>query len=82
MGLVHSRSAHPQSTNEPSEKYNYDIMNPDLDLATVHCISIPFDSLSTETNFIRSNLIGFMKGNNNTVIMIDCNHATKISDCN
>ena len=47
------------------------------DLDNVHCISIAFDGLSTETNFIRTNLISFMKGNSNTVSMTDCNHAAK-----
>ena len=70
-------SARPQSTNESCDSYNSDIMHAVSDLENVHCISIAFDGLSTETNFIRSNLISFMKGNSNTVAMTDCNHAAK-----
>ena len=47
------------------------------DITNVHCVSIAFDGLSTETHFIRKNLIAFMKGTNNTVAMTDCNHAAK-----
>ena len=52
-------------------------MNAVSDLESVHCISIAFDGLATETNFIRSNLLAFVKGTSNTVAVTDCNHAAK-----
>ena len=45
-------SARPQSTNESCDSYNEDIMNAVSGLENVHCISIAFDGLATETNFI------------------------------
>ena len=71
-------SARPQSTNESCDNYNYDIMHAVSGLTNVHFVSITFDGLSKETNFIQTNLIVFMKGNNSTVAMIDCIHAAKI----
>ena len=70
-------SARPQSTNERCDEYNYSVMNSVKGLENVFCISIAFDGLSTETDFIRTNLIAFMKGSSNTVAMTDCNHAAK-----
>ena len=70
-------STRPQSTNESCDNYNYDIMHAVSGLTNVHCVSIAFDGLSTETYFIRTNLIALMKGNNSTVAMTDCNHAAK-----
>ena len=70
-------SARPQSSNESCDDYNYDILHAVSGLTNVHCVSIAFDGLSTETNFIRTNLIAFMKGTNSTVAMTDCNHAAK-----
>ena len=52
-------------------------MNAVNGLDNVYCISIAFDGLSTETEFIRTNLIAFMKGTSNVVAMTDCNHAAK-----
>ncbi len=52
-------------------------MNSVSGLENVCCVSILFDGLATETNFICSNLIAFMKGNSNTVAMIDCKYAAK-----
>ena len=70
-------SARPQSTNEFSDDYNYDIIHSVSCLTNFHCVSIAFDGVSTETNFIQTNLIAFMKVNNSTVAMTDCNHAAK-----
>ena len=70
-------SARPQSINESCDDYNYDIMYAVSDITNVHCVSIAFDGLSTETHFTRKNLIVFMKGTNNTVSMTDCNHVAK-----
>ena len=36
-----------------------------------------FYCLAAETHSIRKNLISFMNGNNNTVVMTECNHAAK-----
>ena len=70
-------SARPQSTNQRCDDYNYMIMNAVNGLNNVFCVSIAFDGLSTETEFIRTNLIAFMKGSSNIVAMTDCNHAAK-----
>ena len=70
-------SACTQSSNEPCDAYNYDIMNAVSEINNVHCISIAFDGLVTETNFIHTNLFAFMKGTSKTVAMTDCNHAAK-----
>ena len=70
-------SARPQSTHESCDLYNEDIMNAVSGLENVHCISIAFDGLATETNFIWTNLVVFMKGNSSTVTMTDYNHAAK-----
>ena len=48
-----------------------------MDWIMFFCISIAFDGLSTETEFIRTNLIAFMKGTSNVVATTDCNHAAK-----
>ena len=65
-----------------SEEYNSLILHAVDEIENVHCVSMPFGGLAAETNFIRNNLILFMKGNSDTVVMTDCNHATKISDHN
>ena len=70
-------AAQPQSSNEPCNEYNYDIKNTVSDLYNVHCISIAFGGLATETNFICKNLFTFIKGKSYTVAMTDCNHAAK-----
>ena len=36
-----------------------------------------FDSLATESEFVRRNLLAFMNGTINSVVMTDCNHAAK-----
>ena len=36
-----------------------------------------FDSLATESEFVRRNLLAFMNGTINSVVMTDCNHAKK-----
>ena len=52
-------------------------MNSISDLDNIHRISIAFDGLATGENFILSNLIALIKGNNNTVTMIHYNHTAK-----
>ena len=70
-------AARPQATNEVSEEYNRSILHAVDEIENVHCVSMSFDGLAAETNFIRTNLISFMKGNSDTVVMTDCNHAAK-----
>ena len=77
ISLFKILSNHPQSTNESCDSYNEDIMNAVSGLVNVHCISIAFDGSVMETNSIQTNLVVFMKGNSNTVVMTDCNHAAK-----
>ena len=64
-----------QSTNEHCDEYNTSLMNSVSEFKNIYCFSTVFDGLSTETKFILSNLNVFMKGNSNTVVMIDCNHT-------
>ena len=71
-------AACPQATNEVSEEYNSTILRAVDEIENVHCVSMSFDGLAAETNFIRTNLISFMKGNINMVVMTDCNHRPKI----
>ena len=68
-------AARPQATNEVADEYNSSILHAVDDIPNVHCVSM--DGLAAETYFIRSNLILFMNGNTNTVVMTDCNHAAK-----
>ena len=70
-------AARPQATNEVADDYNSAILHSVDDIKNVHCISMAFDGLVAETHFIRTNLISFMSGNSNTVVMTDCNHAAK-----
>ena len=70
-------AARPQSTNEVSDDYNSSLLHAVDDIKNVHCVSMAFDGLAAETNFIRNHLISFMNGNSNTVVMTDCNHAAK-----
>ena len=73
MGIA----ARPQSTNEVADDYNIAILHSVDDIKNVHCISMAFDGLAAEIYFIRRNLISFMKGNSNIVVMTDHNHAAK-----
>ena len=70
-------AARPQATNEVADDYNNLILHAVDDIDKVHCVSMAFDGLAAETSFIRNNLISFMKGSSNTVVMTDCNHAAK-----
>ena len=70
-------AARPQSTNEVADDYNSSLLHAVDDIENVHCVSMAFDGLAAETNFIRNHLISFMNGNSNTVVMTDCNHAAK-----
>ena len=70
-------AARPQSTNEAADEYNSLILHAVDEIENVHCVSMAFDGLSTETQFIRNNLISFMNGTTNSVAMTDCNHAAK-----
>ena len=70
-------AARPQATNEVADDYNSSVLHAVDDIPNVHCISMAFDGPAAETYFIRSNLISFMNGNSNTVVMTDCNHAAK-----
>ena len=70
-------AARPQASNEVSNDYNSAILHSVDDIKNTHCISMAFDGLAAETHFIRKNLISFMNGNSNTVVMTDCNHAAK-----
>ena len=63
----------PQSINESYDSYNEDIMKAVSGLENVHCISMAFDGLASETNFIRTNLVAFMKGNSSTVAITESN---------
>ena len=62
-------AARPQSTNEVADDYNRSLLHAVDDIDEVHCISMAFDGLAAETNFIRNNLISFMNGNSNTVVI-------------
>ena len=71
-------AAHPQANNEVSDGYSSSaILHSANDIKNVHCISVAFDGLAADTHFIRKNLISFMSGNSNTVVMSDCNHMIK-----
>ena len=70
-------AAQPQSTNEPSDDYNLLIINAVDNIPNVHCISMAFDDLATESEFVRRNLLTFINGTINSVMMTDCNHAAK-----
>ena len=70
----------PQAPNEVVDDYNNALIHAVDELENVYCISIAFDGLAVETNFIRKKLISFMNGTSGTVAMTDSNHAAKISD--
>ena len=70
-------AAQPQSTNELAYEYNGMILNSLKDIPNVHCMSMAFDGLATESEFIRKHVIAFMTGTINSVVMTDCNHAAK-----
>ena len=70
-------AARPQATNEVADDYNNAMLHSVDDIENVFCISMAFDGLAAETQFIRKNLISFMNGNSGTVTMTDCNHAAK-----
>ena len=70
-------AARPQATNEVADDYNNALLHTVDDVENVYCISMAFDGLAAETQFIRKNLISFMNGNSGTVAMTDCNHAAK-----
>ena len=44
-----------QSTNKTADEYNNMILHAVDDISNVHCVSMAFDGLATETNFIRKN---------------------------
>ena len=72
-------SVHPQSTNKSADNYNVSILYTVDDISTVNCVSVAFYySLTTETNFIKSNFILFMNGIASTVVMAACNHTVEI----
>ena len=70
-------AARPQATNEVADDYKDLLLHAVDELKNVYCISIAFDGLAAETQFIRKNLISFMNGTSGTVAMTDCNHAAK-----
>ena len=70
-------AARPQSTNEQANDYNDSILHAVDNIKNVHCVSMAFDGLATESDFVRKNLIAFMNGSINTIVMTDCNHAAK-----
>ena len=70
-------AARPQSTNELDYDYNCTILNAVEYIPNVHCVSMAFDGLATESDFVRKNIIAFMNGSINSVVMTDCNHAAK-----
>ena len=70
-------AARPQATNEVADDYNSLLLHAVDNIDKVHCVSMAFDGLAAETNFIWNNLISFMKGSSDTVVMTDCNHAAK-----
>ena len=45
------------------------------DFNNVHCIFMVFGDLATETNFIQTNSISIVNRSENTLAMIDWNHA-------
>ena len=53
------------------------ILNSLKDIPNVHCVSMAFDGLATESEFVRKHMIAFMTGTINSVVMNDCNHAAK-----
>ena len=63
--------------NDAVDDYNETLLHAVDNIPKVHCISMAFDGLVTETEFIRKNLISFMNGTTNSVVMTDCNHAAK-----
>ena len=62
-------AARPQATNEVADDYNNAMLYAVDDIENVFCISMAFDGLATETQFIRKILISFMNGNSGTVTM-------------
>ena len=70
-------AARPQSTNELAYDYNGMILNSLKDIPNVHCVSMAFDGLATESEFVRKHMIAFVTGTINSVVMTDCNHAAK-----
>ena len=60
-----------------ADDYNSSFLHIVDDIEEVHFVSMAFDGLTAETNFIQNNLISFMNGNSNTVVMADCNHSAK-----
>ena len=70
-------AARPQSTNELCNEYNDSILHAVDNIKNVHCVSMAFDGLATETDFVRKHMIAFMNGTINSVVMTDCNHAAK-----
>ena len=47
-------AAHPQSTNELCNEYNDSILHAVDNVHNVHCVSMAFDGLVTETEFVRN----------------------------
>ena len=70
-------AARPQATNEVAKNYNSSILHAVDKIENVFYVSMAFDGLTAETNFIRANLISFTNGSSDTVMMTDCNHAAK-----
>jgi hypothetical protein len=70
-------AARPQSANENCNEYNEQILKCVNHIKNVHMVSITFDGLASETNFIKMHLRNFLYGIGNTVAMTDANHAAK-----
>ena len=70
-------SARPQSTNDSAEHYNNNLLHAVDHVPNCHLISIAFDGLSAESQFIYDTLMSFMHGKSNTVGLVDPNHAAK-----
>ena len=70
-------AARPQSTDEVANDYNDSILHAVDNIKNVHCVSMVFDGLATETDFARKILIAFMNGTINSVVMTECNHVAK-----
>ena len=63
------KAAYPQLPNEVANDYNNSILHVVDNMKNVHCVSMAFDGLATETDFVRKNLIAFMNGTINSVVI-------------
>ena len=52
----------PKSKNELANDYNGMILNAVDRIPDVHCVSMAFDGLATESEFVRKHMIAFMNG--------------------